>query len=176
VSDGPTLRSKPINYDLDDLIALSNLVPRTAIHVLRMAAAAIVILLVATIVFEAWALTGMIDWPSLVAGLFVAILIFVISNRRFRAWMWLRLRKRSALYAPSLFELVPGAFRVSSSKLSSEIPWTTIRDVQQMDGRLFVFVTKRLAYIVPRRAFDTDQEFNAFVAAALDAWEQRHRL
>lgn len=176
MSEGPALRTKPINYDLDDLIALSDLVPRTAIHVLRMAAAAIVVLLVATIVFEAWVLTGMIDWPSLFAGFFVALLIFVISNRRFRAWTWLRLRKRSAFYAPSSFELVAGAFRISSSKLSSEIPWTTIRNVKRVDGRLFVFVTKRLAYIVPRRAFDSDEEFNAFAAAAHDAWEQRHRL
>jgi hypothetical protein len=175
VSEGPA-RSNPVAYDLGDLIALSKLVPRKGIHALQIAAGAVAIMLALTLVVQAWAITGYFDWSAFGAGLLVASLILVISNRRFRAWSWLRLAKRSPLYAPHTFELVAGALRVSSPRLSSEIPWTTLHDVRLADGRLFAFMTKRLAYIIPRRAFDSDADFEAFAAAAREAWEQRHRL
>lgn len=168
-------RSNPVDYDVDDLVALSKLVPRGPIQVLRIAGGAIVILLVVTITAEAWALTGFIDWSALVVGLLLGVLIILLSDRRMRARLWLRLTKRSPLYAPHSFTVGPTALRVSSPKLSSEIRWSTLRDMKRAEDRLFFFVTKRLAYIVPRRAFDTDADFEAFAAVAAERWEQRER-
>jgi hypothetical protein len=176
VTEGPVLRSKPINYDVDDLVALSKLVPRGPIQMLRLAGGAVVILLVVTITAEAWALTGFIDWSALVIGLVLGGLIMLLSSRRVRARLWIWLRRKSPLYAPQAFEIGSSGLRIHSTKFNSEIPWTTFRDVKIADGRLFVFMTERLAYIVPRRAFDSDAEFDAFAGAAHDAWEQRHRL
>jgi hypothetical protein len=176
MTEEPELQSKPVTYDIEDLVALSNLVPRSPVQIFRLAAGAIVILLFVVIVAEAWALTGFIDWPAIIFMLVVAVAILLLSNRRVRARLWLRIARRSPLHAPTSYAVGPGAFRVSSSKAHAEIPWTTFRDVKVKDGRLFVFMTQRLAYIVPRRAFDTDAEFEAFSTAAVERWEQRHRL
>jgi hypothetical protein len=66
--------------------------------------------------------------------------------------------------------------RVSSPKSRSEIRWTAFPDVRRTDDRLFVFMTKRTVFIIPRRAFDSDSDFEAFAAATHNSWEQRHRL
>lgn len=176
MSEERSLRSNPINYDVDDLVALSRLVPRGPIHMLRFVAGAVVVLLIVTITAEAWALTGFIDWSALAIGLFLGGLIMLVSSRPMRARLWLRIMRRSPLYAPQIFEVAPSGLRVSSPKLNSEIPWSTFRDVKRADCRLFIFMTQRLAYIVPRRAFDSDADFDDFAAAAHDAWERRHRL
>jgi hypothetical protein len=176
MTEGPEEpRSNPVDYDVDDLVALSKLVPRGPIQVLRIAGGVVVILLVVTITAEAWALTGFIDWSALVVGLFLGALIILFSDRRIRARLWLKLTRRSPLYAPQSFEVAPAGLRISSPKLSSEIRWSALRDMKQAEDRLFFFVTKRLAYIVPRRAFDSDSDFEAFAAAAADRWEQRHQ-
>jgi len=168
-------RSNSVDYNVDDLVALSKLVPRGPIQVLRIAGGVVVILLVATITAEAWALTGFIDWSALVVGLFLGLLIILVSNRRIRARLWLRLTRRSPLYAPHNFAVGEAALRITSPKFSSEIRWSTLRNMKRTEDRLFFFVTKRLAYIVPRRAFDSDADFEAFAAAAADRWEQRNQ-
>jgi len=136
----------------------------------------VVILLVATITFEAWALTGFIDWSALAIGLCLGLLILILSSRRVRARLWLRIARRSPLHAPHVFAVTSHGLRVSSPKANAEIPWTTFRDVKCTDGRVFFFMSKRLAYIVPSRAFDSGADFNAFTAAALEYWQTRHRL
>ena len=176
MSEEPELRSKPVNYDLDDLVALSKLVPRRPLHMFRIAAGALVILLLFTTLVEAWSLTGFVDWPALFAGFFVALLLLLFSNRRFRSWLWLRVARRNPLYAPQTFSLTGDGLRVSSPKGMSELPWTTFRDVKCVDDRLFMFLSDRLAYVVPRRAFDSDAGFQAFAAAAQEGWAKRHRL
>lgn len=176
MTEEPPLRSKPVTYDADDIIALSKLVPRTPVHIFRIAAGSIVILLMLLVVAEAYALTGMVDWPAIVACLFVAGMVLMLTNRRFRANIWLKLQKRSALHDGHVFEIGPGALLIISPKARSEIPWTTFIDMKVADSRLFLFMSKRLAYVIPRRAFDSDREFEAFTAAARGYWEQRHRL
>jgi hypothetical protein len=175
-AEGSALRSNPVAYDLEDLLALSRLVPRTGLAVFRIAVVSIVILFVFVIVAEAWALTGIVDWPSIITALIFALMIILLTNRRVRAWLWLRVARRSPLHAAHSFEVTPGGLRVGSPKFTSEIPWTTFYDVKLADERLFVFMTKRLAYIIPRRAFDTEQEFASFAAAARHHWTERHRL
>jgi hypothetical protein len=54
--------------------------------------------------------------------------------------------------------------------------WSAIREAKRSDDHVFFFMTKRLAYIVPRRAFDSDAQFEAFAGAAQERWEVRNRL
>lgn len=140
---------------------------------LRIAGAVVVILLVVTITVEAWALTGFIDWSALIVGLFLGFLILLFSDRRIRARLWLRFARRGPLYAPHSFAVGRTGLQITSSKFNSEIRWSTLRDVKRTEDRLFFFLTKRLAYIVPRRAFDSDADFEAFTSAATDCWEHR---
>lgn len=176
MTDEPPLRSKPVAYEVDDILALSKLVPRAPVQVFRIAAGAIVILLMFVIVGEAWALTGIVDWPAIIACLFVAGMVFLLTNRRIRAHIWLRLARRSALHVPHSFAIGPVALLISSPKAKSEVPWTTFTDLKLVEGRLFIFMSKRLAYVIPRRAFDSDADFEAFAAAAAERWRERHRL
>jgi hypothetical protein len=62
MTEEPELRSHPVSYDLDDVIALSKLTPRGPLQMLRVASGAIVILFTFTIVAEVWSLTGIVDW------------------------------------------------------------------------------------------------------------------
>lgn len=172
----PRLRSNPVNYDLDDLIALSQIVPRAHAQTLRIAAGTVLILLMMVMVAEAWSLTGIIDWPAIGASLFVAIMLFLFSNRRIRAWFWLRLARRNPHFVPHSFTITPSALQVSSPKSRSELQWSAFPDLKRVGDRLFVFMTKRQAFVIPRRAFASDSEFESFAAAARQCWEQRHRL
>ena len=176
MSDEPELKSHPVDHNIDDLLALSKLVPRSARHMLRVAGSAIVIVTFFLIIVDAWQLTGIVDWPALDAALFVSILLLMFSNRRFRAWMWLRLVQRSPLHAAHAYAITPGGLKVSSEKSASEIRWTAVLDVKRTADRLFVFMAKRQAFIIPRRAFDSDDQFEAFAAAAQERWEMRHTL
>jgi len=176
VTDLPKLQSKAITYEIDDLIALSRLVPRSAIQNLRIAAGALIILLAFTMVAEAWSLTGLIDWTAIVTSVLVAALLLLFSNRQVRSRLWLRFARKSPLYSPHSYEITPGALRISSPKGASDVRWTVFPDVRRVGDRLFVFMTKRQAFIIPLRAFDSTGDFDAFAAAAHDCWEQRHRL
>ena len=106
----------------------------------------------------------------------VASVLLLFSHRQFRAWLFIRFAKRGALYAPPSYAITPGALRISSEKGVSDVRWTAFLDVRRSDDRLFIFMSKRQAFIIPRRAFDSDQDFEAFVTAAEQRWEMRHRL
>lgn len=170
----PELRSHPVDYEIDDLLALSKLVPRSKMQMARIAAGSLVILLFFAIIVEAWSLTGIVDWPALGAAFFVSVLLLLFANRRFRAWMLVRVARRNPLYAPPSYAITPGALRISSARGTSDVLWTAFPDVKRAGDRLFIFMSKRQAFIIPRRAFDSDEQFEAFAAAAHERWEARH--
>jgi YcxB-like protein len=172
----PELRSHPVSYDLDDVIALSKLTPRGPLQILRIAAGAIVILFTFTIVAEVWSLTGILDWGAITVCLIVAAILLFVSNRRVRARFWLRVMRLSPLHSAHSYAITPATLRISSPKGVFDVRWTAFTDIKRTADRLFAFMNHRQAYVVPRRAFDSDEEFNAFVAAAQEHWEQSHRL
>jgi hypothetical protein len=176
MSDEPELRSHPVMYDLDDLVALSKLTPRGPLQILRLCAAGIVIIFALTMVGEVWSLTGVIDWTGLISLLFVLVIVLVVCSRRMRARFWLRIMSFSALHSAQSFAITPVALRVSSSKGVFDARWSAFTDIKRSADRLFAFMNHRQAYVVPRRAFDSDEQFQAFAAAAQERWEQSHRL
>ncbi|HEY4070492.1 MAG TPA: YcxB family protein [Sphingomicrobium sp.] len=84
--------------------------------------------------------------------------------------------QRGAFYQPYSVELFDDALHLCSPKFQSQIVWSAIREAKRSDDHVFFFMTKRLAYIVPRRAFDSDAQFEAFAGAAQERWEVRNRL
>jgi hypothetical protein len=54
--------------------------------------------------------------------------------------------------------------------------WTAFTEIKRAGDRLFAFMNHRQAYVVPRRAFDSDEQFNAFANAAQERWEQSQRF
>lgn len=176
MTDEPELRSHPVTYDLDDIIALSKLVPRGPLQTLRIAAGAIVILLTFIIVAEVWSLTGIVDWSAITVCLIVAVILLFVSNRRVRARFWLRVMRLSPLHAAHSYAVTPATLRISSPKGQFDVRWTAFTEIKRTADRLFAFMNHRQAYVVPRRAFDSDEKFEAFAAAAQERWEQSHRL
>ena len=170
------LQSDPVRYEVDDLVALSKLVGRSPQHVVRMAAGGILILLVCAILAEVWALTGLIDWASLSLITIVAFALLIFSNRRLRASMWLRIAARSPLSGPHSYAISASGLRISSPRSASEVRSSAFLDVKRVDDRLFLFMSRRQAFIVPSRAFTSEEEFEAFTAAALECWESGFRI
>jgi hypothetical protein len=176
MSDEAEFQSHPISYEVDDLVALSKLVPRGPTQVLRIAVGAIAIIFAFTLVAEVWSLTGIIDWSAIITCLIVATIVLIVSSRRIRARFWLRVMRAGAFHGAQSYAITPAALRISSPKGVSDVRWTAVVDVKRAGDRLFAFMNHRQAYVVPRRAFDSDEQFEAFIVAAQDRWEQSHRL
>lgn len=175
MSEEPEFQSHPVSYDLDDIVALSKLVPLGPMQTLRIAAGALIILLGFTMVAEVWSLTGFIDWSAIITCLIVALIVLAVSNRRFRARFWLRIMRLNPLHAAHSYAVTPSTLRISSSKGVFDVRWTAFAEVKRTADRLFAFLNYRQAYVVPRRAFDSDEQFEAFAQAAEKRWEESHR-
>lgn len=169
------LQSGPVRYEVEDLIVLSKLVGRSPLQILRLVAGAIVILLLFAILAEVWALTGLIDWASLIVMSTVAIAVLIFSIRRVRAHMWLKIAARSPLFGPHSYAISQTALRISSPRSSSEVRWAAFTDVKRVGDRLFLFMSRRQAFIIPCRAFRERAHFDEFAAAALKRWESSFR-
>jgi hypothetical protein len=48
--------------------------------------------------------------------------------------------------------------------------WSAMKSVKRRYSRLFVFISRRSALIIPKRAFDTDSSFADFAAAIESRW------
>jgi hypothetical protein len=104
----------------------------------------------------------------------VAIVLAALGSATGRALTWrLRLR-RNRLYAPQTFVISDSAFQILSSTGELTLPWTSILSIKRANERLFLFITRYSAYIVPRRAFETEEEFANFAAAAAERWKSSH--
>jgi len=176
MSEESELRSKPFNYELDDLVALSKLVGPSRRRMFLVGAGGIVILAVFAMVVQIYSMTGFIDWTAIAVCLFAAVLMVVFTDPRMRSRFWLRLVKRGPFYAPHSYAILPAGLRISSPKSVSDIRWSALPDVKRAGDRLFLFMTKRQAFIIPRRAFDSDEEFKRFITAAEERWKAHHRL
>ena len=106
----------------------------------------------------------------------IAAVLMVLGSPTQRAHAWRWQMRRSPLYAPQTFTVRDTAFEIASPKARSTVSWRAFRRVSRRDDRLFLFVSRQSAYIVPRRAFASDREFEEFVAEAEERWEKRHHL
>ena len=168
----PVLRSNAVDYTVEDLQALARHVEGSPVKRLRLLAFLLFILAIPTIVFELLLAPSEFElWP-IVLQITLGVIFWLMSSSRFRAHLWLNLARRSPLYGAHRFAVTPAAFLVMSEKVKSEVKWSAIPKVVLDDERLFLFMSGRFAYIVPHRAFDSDSEFQAFAASAMDEWEQ----
>jgi len=170
------LQSKPFNVDLDDLVALAGQVDQSSMRWFRWGAAAILLLVAVTVVLEVSSKQPYIDWTLVGVGLFCALGTLAISSVRFRGWLWLRFARRRPFHGPQTYALLPDRLRISADKGATEIPWTGLHHVTCEDGRLFLFLAERLAFVVPRRAFGSDADFEAFAGTVQQQWKKLHRL
>jgi len=172
VSEEPELRTNPFHYNTDDLQALSLLVRPKWHRRLRIAGFVVIGMLALTLLIDLLLIPSDLELAPFVLGLIAAALLFLMSSSRLRPALWLRLIRRSPLYSEQSFALRDEGLFVDSVKYRTEIAWKGIVAVRRTDDRVFFFMGKRLAYIVPQRAFDSDAEFESFAAAGEQRWRE----
>ena len=73
---------------------------------------------------------------------------------------------------PMTLELTERGIVSSGAHTCGEYDWEYLRGVQEVDGLLLLYVRQQQAYIVPRRAFATAEEADAFRDFALSQWQR----
>ena len=109
-----------------------------------------------------------VDWPftSVVILILIAWLVVVTFFSHWR-------RARNGLHGPIQFALTHEGLGFRSRQMEGIAFWQSIKSVKNRGGRLYLFVSARVAFIVPRRAFDSEAAFYAFVAEAEERWQTR---
>ena len=111
-----------------------------------------------------------IDLPYI--ALIAAILVAWIVAASVLAYLW---RRRKGQLGPIVFSLTREGVRLRNREMEGLVFWNAIRSVKTRADRTFLFLTSRSALIVPRRAFDSDDQFDAFTGIARDEWAKRRQ-
>ena len=125
--------------------------------------------------------------PSLIDGAPVAESIAAI-DWQFTAWAilfftcWLivitvityAIRRVRGLHGPIRVSLKSGGVAFRNREVDGVVFWSAIKSVRLSRSRIFLFISRRSALVVPRRAFGSDDQFCAFATTAKKHWRERH--
>jgi hypothetical protein len=111
------------------------------------------------------------DWVPF--GLLLVIVVGASGPWTWRPLLLHRSLRRQGLLEPMTISIGPEHLLVRAARADTRIKWSAIKRIKLMRNRLFVFSSKTVAHIVPRRAFSSDADFNAFVGAAQENWKER---
>jgi hypothetical protein len=177
MTDGRELSTRPFTYDRADFIALAKLGERPIVGWLFRTAW--VLFGLAGFLVAICLLAGSREVLPYAAALFILLLIYLARHRfgsSLSAWVMTRASRRDGLLRDQTMTVTEDCFRVESSRGKTEVRWSAIPRFHLSEERLFVFSTRRLAFIIPDRAFDSREAFLAFASAAQDRWKAHHRL
>ena len=177
MTEGRELSTRPFTYGGADFIALAELGRRPVVGWLfKLAwvlfALAALLIAICLLAGSSWVLPFV---PAL-AVLLVAYLALHRFGSNLGAMAMARASRREGMLRDQVMTVAEDCFRAESSRGKTEVRWTAIPRVHLDGERLFVFSTRRLVFIVPERAFDRREDFDAFASAALDRWKQHHSL
>jgi hypothetical protein len=177
VSEGRELSTRPFTYDRADFVALATLgKPRVVGWLFRLAW---VLFALAAFLVAICFLAGSRQILPYATALLILLLIYLALYRfgsSLSAWVMTRASRRDGLLRDQTITVTEDCFRVESSRGKTEVRWSAIPRFHLSEERLFVFSTRRLAFIIPDRAFDSREAFLAFASAAQDRWKAHHRL
>jgi hypothetical protein len=177
MSEWINLSTRPFLYDRSDFRALAVLGrPRVVGWLFNLAWALFALLAV----LIGWCvLAGSRSVLPYAAVAVLLLALFVLLHRLgadLGAWALEKAARRDGLLREQVLTASHDVFRAESTRGKTEVRWSAIPWIVEGDGRLFVYSTSRLAFIIPRRAFGSDAEFGAFAAAAEERWRAHHRL
>jgi hypothetical protein len=162
----PSLTTRPFNYEARDFLALS----RHAVQWWQVALSAVfavgLVYFFGSLMIE----TGF-DW--LLAALTLLILVIFAGPWTWRPLLTFWAAKREG-YGPHEFEIEPEALRYSSTRSSAKFGWSGLQRLHRTRDRLFIFSSKAVAFMIPRRAFESDADFEHFIATAQARWDEHH--
>jgi hypothetical protein len=171
------LKTSPFTYDRADFVALGELGrPRVVGWLFRLAwalfALAAVLIAISALAGSRRELVFLIPF-----GLLLAIFLLLYRHgARLSGWVIGRMAGRNDLMRKQVMTVADDCFRAESSRGKTEVRWSAVPKIRETEGRLFVYLTRHQAFIVPRRAFETSEDFEAFAQAAKHHWAQHHRL
>jgi len=167
------LRSGAIDLNLDDLRALARICVSRPARLARVLGLVLAVASVLTFIGSRLLRTpyAVSDFLWVLAP---AAVLACLGSPEVRARLWRWQMRRNPLFVPQAYAIGQSELEVTSEKMRSAISWSMFPDVRRVDQWLFVFVTRDSAYIIPRRAFDRDDDFNAFADAAERCW-RAHR-
>lgn len=80
--------------------------------------------------------------------------------------------RRRGLLVPQRVEITPEGLRVRSAIGETLARWPEVREVVRTEEHLFVFVSRQVAFVAPRRAFAGREDFEAFGREAEERWRR----
>ena len=177
MSEGSDPRTLPFRYDRSDFVALAKLGrPRVVawLFIVAWSLFAIAALLIA-ICLIAGSSRVVVFIPILLA-LLAAYLLLHRCGAHISAWAIDRVARRDDLMREQVMTVADDCFRAESTRGMTEVRWPAIPRIHAEEPRLFVYSTRRQAFIIPRRAFESDADFDVFVEAVKEHWARSHRL
>ena len=172
---GPT--APPVLYDRGDYAALQKLAAPRALPLL-MFAAVILLLIIFLLMLLLYLLAGRVLWRETIVALgalgVFTLLAGWIPGLKVRLTMHAARDTGAAL--AQTFTIEDEFWRAESDRGITKSRWSAVPRIERDQQRLFVFNGPRTAFIVPRRVFASDAEFEAFVAAVEERWKRVHRL
>ncbi|MFN7954227.1 MAG: YcxB family protein [bacterium] len=139
-------------------------------RVFQVAFAFYVALMVSTALAKWWA-ERELDVGSIVTAVLVAL--FALFYAGFQRTMGRRITRRSLAASrnlgsvgPRRVTIAPRSFRCEGPYTDDQVRWPAVERIVESEHALYVYVSANSGYVVPRRAFASDAEFEAFVAMA----------
>ena len=158
-----------VTYSAGDLLALNLVIWPFWVSVLAVIAALLVFVPMILLLISGYPLGDSIvafDWSF--AGLVLLILIGWLIAASVFGYVW---RRWKGLHGPIVFALTEVGVNFRDRQMEGVVYWDGIKSVRLQGGRIFLFVGRKSALIIPRRAFGSNAEFDAFVSAAKERWK-----
>lgn len=131
----------------------------------------------ALLIFTPLFLAPRIDVLSILAACVFALLIFlapqVVRRRQRRLYRRIFLEGNNrTLLGTRRLRLAPQGLMFSSELIESTVKWPAVESIETNADYVYLYVAAVQAYVVPRRAFNDDLQFQAFVELARRYWGQ----
>lgn len=170
-------KTRPFTYDHADFVALAEL-GRPAIigWLFRLAW---VLFAIAGVLIALCVIAGSTRVLIYLAPLALLLIAFLALHRhgsKLSGWVISRAARRNDLMREQVMTVADDCFRAESSRGKTEVRWSAVPRIRETDGRLFVYLTRQQAFIIPERAFASREDFMSFSDAAKHKWEHHHRL
>jgi len=129
------------------------------------------VLMIGVSLFDGWSLSGAIiwmNWRLLVFGGIALVAFWIVVCPLIGFWR----AKRAGLLGPNEFSMVEKGIRAQTPKSDSVVYWSAIRRTVRTPSHFYLFLVTAGALIIPRRAFENEAAFGAFVNTAREDWEK----
>lgn len=169
------LASGDVTYTSEDFFVFARKFGERSLHYYRIASAVLAGLMVLTLVLD-WALGQPLPIWQTELGFIAAAGLWALSTGRLQGRIVAKHARKIGAAVTQVFTVCAEGFEARGPSETSLTKWSDVPELEIIEDRLFVFMARNKAFIVPRRAFASDADFQGFVAAAREYWKVHHRL